>query len=101
MLPSSAPRTRSATRGGRGRVTQWVAFWQASVHRGRAAVLSTRGKPADAEAEYQRAVAALNSYGGRDLRDDEGREVTIQRYLHGTVMDRAINLMALDRPIEA
>ena len=88
-------------RSGRARASELVPFWQAAVLRARGAVLSTRGKPADAEAEYQRAVTILNGYGGRDLRDGEGREVTIQRFLHGTLMDRAINLMALDRPIEA
>ncbi|MBM3540760.1 MAG: CHAT domain-containing protein, partial [Alphaproteobacteria bacterium] len=87
-------------RGARAR-SELVPFWQAIVHRARGAVLATRGKPADAEAEYQRAVTILNGYGGRDLRDREGREVPIHRFLHGTVMDRAINLMALDRPIEA
>ncbi len=87
--------------GSRAGRSEFLAFWEAGIHRARAGVLASRGKAQEAEAEYAAALALLDSYGNKELRNPDGRTVMLQQFRTLTRSERALSLLRLDRPIEA
>ena len=79
----------------------FLALWQGAIHRARAALLTRTGKHAEAETEFVLALAQFDKYGGVAPRDGVGNTAPIHLFRNIALMERAENMLSLDRPVEA
>ena len=92
---------RSASGGARGGGPQYHAFYRGIIDRARGNVLSMRGKVGQADTAYAASVASLDPLIDADLKDPNGRPTRVRATRDAALSDRAMNMIRLDRPIEA
>ena len=87
--------------GTRGGGPQFMSFYKGIIERARGNVLSLRGKPGQADTSYAASITALDPLIDAGLKDPNGRPTPVRTTRDYAMSDRAMNMLRLDRPIEA
>ena len=90
-----------ASGGGRGGGPQFLALYKGLIERARGNVASMRGKPGQADTAYAASIAVLDPLIDAGLKDPNGRPTPVRSIRDYAMSDRAMNMLRLDRPIEA
>ena len=92
---------RTASGGAKGGGPQYQAFYRGIIDRARGNVLSMRGKVGQADTAYAASIVSLDPIVDADLKDPNGRPTRVRSTRDAALSDRAMNMIRLDRPIEA
>lgn len=105
LTAAEAALTELGQKSGRGsggrNAQQFMPFYKGIIERARGNVASMRGKPTPADQAYAASIASLDPIVGAGLKDPNGRPTPVASVRDYALSDRALNMLRLDRPIEA